>query len=302
MDSWIVSWHGNTVWVLEPHTLSCIGVMTLGQKIIDVGTEGRNIYLLLCGHQRPVVKLSLPRQVKEKMKWGIDALVENVDTDNAKNKEHVKIKEDVKNQEGVEVEDVKNQECVEVEDVKNQECVEVEDVKSKEHVEVETAKMEVVEMEEIKMQDTIEDVIEHLKPQTVSTEVSHIDTLVEDEELITTGSGISLDTNLTDTKELTNAHSDNVTLQEIPSFIITHDKEKTREEEESKKHKQDQGSKNVLKVMESGFADLKGKLSQPLGILSAGRKQEKETSYDDKEPETEKDQTVSRDLQTLLNL
>ena len=292
MDSWIVSWHGNTVWVLEPHTLSCIGVMTLGQKIIDVGTEGRNIYLLLCGHQRPVVKLSLPQQVKEKMKWSIDAVVEDVDTDNAKNKEHVKNQEDVKNQECV-----KNQE-----DVKNQEGVEVEDVKSKEHVEVEAAKMEVVKIEEIKMEDTIEDVIEHLKPQTVSTEVSHIDTLIEDEELATTGSGISLDTNLTDTNELTNVHSDNMTLQEIPSFTITHDKEKTGEEEQSKKHKQEQGSKNVLKVMESGFADLKGKLSQPLGILSAGRKQEKETSYDDKEPETEKDQTVSSDLQTDANI
>ena len=185
--------------------------------------------------------------------------------------------------------------------MKNKEHVEVEDVKNKEHVEVEDAKMEAIKMEEIKMEDAVEDVTGHLKPLTVSTEVSQIDTLVEDEELATTGNGISLDTNLIDTKELTNPHSDNMTIQEIPSLIITHDKEKTGEEEQSKKHKQEQGSKNVLKAMESGFADLKGKLSQPLGILSVGRKQEKESSYEE-EPEKEKDHTVSSDLQNDANI
>lgn len=51
------------MWVLDPFTLVVKGVMTLGQRIIDVVATGKDLYLLLIGHQRPIVKLSLPAPV-----------------------------------------------------------------------------------------------------------------------------------------------------------------------------------------------------------------------------------------------
>ena len=62
-DGCIVCYHGNTVWVVDPFTLVVKGVMTLGQKIIDVVATGKDLYLLLVGHQRPIVKLSLPAPI-----------------------------------------------------------------------------------------------------------------------------------------------------------------------------------------------------------------------------------------------
>ena len=64
--------------VLEPHNLKCIGAMTLGQKIVDFGTCENDIYMLLQGHQRMIVKLSfvLP---KDKRIPAINVLAPMVD-------------------------------------------------------------------------------------------------------------------------------------------------------------------------------------------------------------------------------
>lgn len=61
----VVCYYGNTVWVLEPGTLMCVGVMTLGQKVLGGVTCGRDLYLLIAGHQRPLVKLSMPRPTQD---------------------------------------------------------------------------------------------------------------------------------------------------------------------------------------------------------------------------------------------
>ena len=61
VNNLVVCYYGNTIWVLEPSTLSCLGVMSLGQKVVGGVTYGQDLYLLLMGHQRPLVKLSLPR-------------------------------------------------------------------------------------------------------------------------------------------------------------------------------------------------------------------------------------------------
>lgn len=63
-DELVAASHDNTVLVLEPKSLSCVGGMSLGQSIVDMSTDGRSIYLLCRGHQRAVVKLSLPVEEK----------------------------------------------------------------------------------------------------------------------------------------------------------------------------------------------------------------------------------------------
>ena len=54
--------HENTVLVLEPQSLTCIGGISLGQSIIDMATDRRSVYLLCKGHQRKIVKLSMPAE------------------------------------------------------------------------------------------------------------------------------------------------------------------------------------------------------------------------------------------------
>ena len=58
-DRYLVTFHANTLLVVEPDTLLCLGAMSLGTEIVGVATAGRHIFALCCGHQRPVVKLSL---------------------------------------------------------------------------------------------------------------------------------------------------------------------------------------------------------------------------------------------------
>ena len=60
INQWVVCCHGNTVLVLEAQKLKCVGAMSIGQKIIDMCTYEKDLYLLVCGHQRTLVKLSLP--------------------------------------------------------------------------------------------------------------------------------------------------------------------------------------------------------------------------------------------------
>lgn len=57
---YLVTFHANTLLVMEPESLLCVGAMTLGTAIVGVVTAGRHIFALCSGHQRPVVKLSLP--------------------------------------------------------------------------------------------------------------------------------------------------------------------------------------------------------------------------------------------------
>ena len=61
-DEWVVVSHENTVLVLEPQSLTCIGGISLGQSIIDMATDRRSVYLLCKGHQRKIVKLSMPAE------------------------------------------------------------------------------------------------------------------------------------------------------------------------------------------------------------------------------------------------
>ncbi len=60
INEWVVCCHGNTVLVLEAQNLKCVGAMSIGQKIVDMCTHESDLYLLLWGHQRTLVKLSLP--------------------------------------------------------------------------------------------------------------------------------------------------------------------------------------------------------------------------------------------------
>ncbi len=61
-DEWVVASHENTVLVLEPQSLTCIGGISLGQGIVDMATDSGNVYLLCKGHQRKIVKLSVPAE------------------------------------------------------------------------------------------------------------------------------------------------------------------------------------------------------------------------------------------------
>ena len=65
INQWIVCCNGNTVLVLEPQNLKCVGAMTLGQRIVDFCTHKRHLYMLVVGHQRTIVKLSLPLSLPE---------------------------------------------------------------------------------------------------------------------------------------------------------------------------------------------------------------------------------------------
>ena len=66
-DRYLVSFHGNTLLVVEPETLLCVGAMSLGAEIVGVATSGRHIFALCIGHQRPVVKLSLPAPQEQRL-------------------------------------------------------------------------------------------------------------------------------------------------------------------------------------------------------------------------------------------
>ena len=61
-DDWVAVSHGNTLLVLEPHSLACVGGISLGQSIVDMDTDRRSVYLLCKGHQRNIVKLSMPAE------------------------------------------------------------------------------------------------------------------------------------------------------------------------------------------------------------------------------------------------
>lgn len=82
----IVCYHGNTVWVLDPFTLVVKGVMSLGQKILDVIASGNDLYLLLIGHQRPIVKLSLPVPVVKALLVSVGGAATKDDVDAVESK------------------------------------------------------------------------------------------------------------------------------------------------------------------------------------------------------------------------
>ena len=82
----IVCYHGNTVWVLDPFTLIVKGVMSLGQKILDVIASGNDLYLLLVGHQRPIVKLSLPVPVVKTLPVSVGGAATKDDVDAVESK------------------------------------------------------------------------------------------------------------------------------------------------------------------------------------------------------------------------
>ena len=82
INQWVVCYHGNTVFVLDPSNLKCIGVMSIGQQIIDLCTHKKDVYMLVMGHQRLIIKLSLSTSEPKKTPIMLPSVIENTDAPN----------------------------------------------------------------------------------------------------------------------------------------------------------------------------------------------------------------------------
>ncbi len=97
INQWVVCYHGNTVLVLDPFNLKCIGAISIGQQIVDLTTHKDDVYMLVTGHQRTIVKLSfVTMETKKTPVMYIDSssameVFDTVVTDNNDQEENVHI-------------------------------------------------------------------------------------------------------------------------------------------------------------------------------------------------------------------
>ena len=267
-NEWVIGYCGNTVWVLEPRTLTCVGTMTLGQKILDVEVDGNDLYLLLLGHQRLIVKLSLPQEKPEEIP---PHCVTTGDKDTEKQVKTCSLStENLLSQE----------ETVETKNKEDERTVKEEMERDKNDEKKDKMKGEQFEGKEIEMEkkdkdnENADDDKTEMKERNEEKDVeeSKLPLLEEEKKIIV----------LTDEmtkKELykevsTSGFRDEEDFLAVDSEIEKDDLPISKlQEEEKQKEEKDKGSTNVLGAVETHIhhvTDLRGILSQPIGKLASG--------------------------------
>jgi hypothetical protein len=247
-DEWVVGWHGNTVWVLEPHSLSCKGVMTLGQKIIDVSIVNSDLYLLLVGHQRPLVKLSLPSLTPGRAR----RLLVSKNTE----MEPSRLKSDL--QDSSQEKEVMTSAVVDVVVGKgNDKTIQASPESSK--LDTNSTEITTATNDDISATNDIS-----TANDDISTTNDGISTVNDD--ISTVNDDISMTTN-----EATN------TKHEAPVIVVTAD------DGNDGHHQDERNVSNVFDIVGTGLSDLKDKLSQPLTILAAVKNRNQQDENVEKE-------------------
>lgn len=303
-DEWVVGYHGNTTWVLEPHTLTCKGVITLGQHVVDFTTHGRDLYLLLSGYQRPILKLSLPGlpklhvtitcPVEEEIKDDKTIVEKENNSEKDRNDDKAKIddcssKVEVQHK-GLQDEERQHEEIQQKEEKQSE--ILLDEIQSllKNEVNIENNENN-KNREEISLEEENIQMQENIANQQVSTDKEDQEERKE-EELNLLDSSHSID----NTEPPTIVIQSEERKDEKSEEGTTKSEEGTTKSEEEKNEKSEGGgeeehhggSRRVLEVVGTGFADLKGKLegklSQPLNKLTVIKKHHQEPTAQDEEP------------------
>ena len=264
-NEWVIGYCGNTVWVLEPCTLTCVGTMTLGQKILDVEVDGDDLYLLLLGHQRLIVKLSLPQEKPEEIP---PLCVTTGDKDTEK---HVKTcslsTENLLSQE--ETVETKNKEDERTmrEEIEGDENDEKKDKMKGEQFEGK-------EMEKKGKGNENADEDKTVEKEEKDVEESKLPLLEEEKKIIVLTDEMTKKEFYKEVSTFGFKYRYEEDFLAVDSEIEKHDLPISKlQEEEKQKEEKDKGSTNVLSAVESRIhhvTDLRGILTQPLGKLASG--------------------------------
>ena len=277
-DEWIVSCHGNTVWVLEPHTLSCKGMMTLGQVIVDIAVNKQDLYLLIVGHQRALVKLSLAAVkqpvrdivVMEKRKVEVEVEVEEMKERIKEEKKTEETETDFKEEmlQKIDIKEEVKQEMKEEEVIEKVEIKEEEKTEETEMLHEIDVKREV--LQEIDVEKMLQKITVDINEEATATGGSMTEMISNETELIDV---------VTDGKR-----NDTPLIHDCPAIVVTNEDKLATEDK-----------RNVLNIVGSGLSDLREKISQPLGKLAAVKlRHDADTSPDREEEKQMTNEAVSK--------